>query len=190
MSDNGLRPELTDLWHTYFLGMQLVQTYTDAFYCWETFLNAHPFKTLIELGTGSGAFSTLLYFQCVNRGATFWTVDTAHVPAFDWPINMAMDTKAKCWIGGNMWEQSGAWPRIHDVLANGERPLILFCDGGNKPREFQTFVPSLRPGDFAVVHDYGTEFGDNDAAPVGHLVKQIFPEAKAVGSKTAWFERV
>lgn len=176
-----------DLWHTYIFGMQAVQTYTDL-YCWETFLNAHRIYTLIELGSGSGAFSTWLYLQCVNRGATFYTFDKVRPPALDWEINKA-NGLAKRFYQGDIFSGAGLGA-MRNMLPEVTRPALLYCDNGNKPKEFQTFVPMMQPGDFVVVHDYGTEFGDNDAQPVAHLVRQIFPEAKAIGSKTAWYERI
>jgi hypothetical protein len=187
MSDNGLKPELNDLWHTYIFGMQGVQTYTDI-YLWETFLNAHRFNTLIELGSGSGAFSTWLYLQCVNRGASFFTFDKVHPPALDWPMNKANGLAGRFFLG-DMFSGKGM-SALRGMLDTVNRPAILFCDGGNKPKEFQTFTPMMQPGDFVIVHDYGTEFGDNDAQPVAHLVRQIFPEARGLGSKTAWYERI
>ena len=57
-----------------------------------------------------------------------------------------------------------------------EHPCLLFCDGSNKPREFQTFVPRLQPGDTVAVHDAGTEFNPPDAEPVAQLVTELLPE--------------
>jgi len=42
---------------------------------------------------------------------------------------------------------------------------MLFCDNGHKPAEWNRFVPLLAPGDFAAVHDWGTEFGPEDLDP-------------------------
>jgi hypothetical protein len=32
---------------------------------------------------------------------------------------------------------------------------VLFLDGGDKPHEFNLFVPALKPGDIVAVHDWG-----------------------------------
>lgn len=37
---------------------------------------------------------------------------------------------------------------------------LIFCDGGDKPREIRTYGPILRPGDFLLAHDYHNEYTD------------------------------
>jgi len=38
-----------------------------------------------------------------------------------------------------------------------EGRTIIFCDNGDKPKEFNTFVPYMKKGDVIAVHDWGTE---------------------------------
>ena len=52
--------------------------------------------------------------------------------------------------------------RLVDVFSNpsiiesiqASENLLLFCDGGDKPREFNTFSRYVKPGDFIFAHDY------------------------------------
>ncbi len=56
--------------------------------------------------------------------------------------------------------QLDVWDRADDVralISDAPRPLVLYCDNGNKPLEVETFAPALRAGDFLAVHDLGTE---------------------------------
>ena len=34
-------------------------------------------------------------------------------------------------------------------------PAIIYCDGGDKPKELGLYAPLARPGDIVAVHDYG-----------------------------------
>ena len=66
--------------------------------------------------------------------------------------------------------------------------MILLCDNGDKPREFDTFAPLAKPGDIIVVHDWETEIFP------GHinydLVNEIMvDECEEVGSMSRFFVR-
>lgn len=58
--------------------------------------------------------------------------------------------------------QKNMWPdlvNLKDVDEASEfiqrsGPTIVFCDGGNKPREFRTLSPLLKKGDHILGHDY------------------------------------
>ncbi len=65
-------------------------------------------------------------------------------------------------------------------------PLILLCDGGNKPRELKTFTPYLHPGSLVVVHDWLTEVYPEDV-PAG-LVEVYGEACEALGSMSRVFE--
>lgn len=125
-------------------GLPMSQTFADVL-LWERLLNAHPdTASLAEVGTGEGGFSRYLATQCAFRGIRFVTFDIvkpeAEVPGF---------------VQRDVFEDTG-W------VAAVASPMILFCDGGNKPLEMATFAPLLAPGDLLVVHDWGTEVGDAD----------------------------
>ena len=42
---------------------------------------------------------------------------------------------------------------------------IIFCDGGNKHREFVQFAPGLKMMDYIAVHDWGTEVREEQLQP-------------------------
>lgn len=133
-------------WHsmrdTSFGGVPMAQVWADLV-LWEALLNENPdLHLIVEIGTWQGGFSLWLNAQARARGMDFITYDAIRpertIPGFH---------------------------RV-DVFANEEHiadeafdePLILFCDGGNKPRELRTFPPYLQdPRSIVVVHDWGTE---------------------------------
>lgn len=181
------------LWDTWFLGRQAVQYWSD-FLVWEQFLTCQTeieIRRVIELGSGNGAFSLFLLLQCVQRGMAFDTFDLTVTAAADTPVGRLLGLAKCCWAG-DLWLDDCA--AVKHVLANSEHPLLLFCDNGDKPREFRTFVPLLRPGDLIAVHDWGVEFSDAsiDATPgLRNLVQEIFvAESTAIGTLTRFYRRI
>ena len=49
---------------------------------------------------------------------------------------------------------------IAAFIAAAPRPILVYCDGGNKPREMNTYAPMLRRGDYLIGHDYPGEITD------------------------------
>lgn len=74
---------------------------------------------------------------------------------------------------------------MRQLIANLPKPLVLFCDNGNKPLEWSCFVPLLSPGDFAVVHDWGTEFNEQHLIPYPAPFMQ--EECESIQSMTRFF---
>jgi hypothetical protein len=149
---------------------------------WEQVLNeVGPLRLIIELGSGTGAFSNFLLLQALARGADFATFDRA--PAPETTLAHRLDLQAHCWVG-DLWSQAG--DQVRQMLTTPEyHPLALFCDNGDKRREVLTFAPLLAAGDVLVVHDWGSEIGPDDMAPLrGRLVEM------ASGAMTRWWRIV
>jgi cephalosporin hydroxylase len=131
-------------------GLPMSQTFADVL-LWERLLNAHPSRSLVEIGTGEGGFSRYLAMQAGYRGMEFTTFDVVQ------PMNGEVDALVPGFILGDVFENPEL---VRDAVRL--QPSILFCDGGNKAREMQTFAPLLTPGDLLVVHDWGSEVGHDD----------------------------
>lgn len=187
MTQTAIEPG-NDVWHqwttTTFLSVRACQYWADIA-SWERFLNAHPAASVVELGTWTGGFSLFLLLQCLQRGMQFRTVDTAHVSATETVIGKLLDLKSHC-LTMDILGDDGA--NVASVLARMPRPLVLFCDNGLKSKEFRTLVPHLHPGDFAVVHDWQTEFGEGDVDPVRELV-EVLPFNDELGKTMTRFWR-
>ena len=137
--------EGVDRWHRYggvsFCGVPVAQ-YWAEFCLWESLLNERRYETIVELGTFEGGFSLYLDAQARFRDMYFRTYDIKP-PARDIPGFVQSDIYRDAqWIGAYMQEHS---------------PVIVFCDGGNKPRELKTFSRYVTVDSTLVVHDWGTE---------------------------------
>lgn len=176
--------EATDRFHTFagvsFCGVPCAQYHAD-FYVWEGILNERAgtgqtrfprLQSIVELGTFQGGFSLYLAAQAAGRGLIFRTYDVV-TPERQVPGFVQLDVFAKA-------EAVGEHLRRH-------QPLILFCDGGNKPREFRTFSPYLDETSVVAVHDYGDEFLASDVPEGWEMIQRDFCED--LGSATRFYER-
>lgn len=169
---------------TSFLGIYSTQAWSD-FLLWERCFNEHPaLRMAYELGTGTGGFSLFLALQCWQRGMRFWTMDWQNwVPPS--PVHDLLGL-SRARMRGDLWQ--GGDLHLREQLADGaQRPCVLFCDDGDKPREVRTFAPLLRAGDVLAVHDWPYECGPSAIAglplrPWGAELAETFQ------SPTRWFE--
>lgn len=128
---------------TSFGGIAMAQIRADQV-LWEAVLNSNPqIRAIFEIGTWQGGFSWWLWAQCEARGLFFQTYDPI-VPDKLVPNFEQRDVFADA-------KQLGGWFR-------GWEPCIVFCDGGNKPRELNTFADELTSTESILfVHDWGEE---------------------------------
>lgn len=154
-----------------FCGITCAQMWAD-FYLWEVLLNERPSaNAIVELGTWEGGFSRYLAAQADGRGMLFRTYDIVTpkrpVPGFQ-KIDIYADAES-----------------IGDFLERYD-PLLLLCDGGNKPRELQTFSWYLSPDSLLVVHDWNEEITLDD---VPGNVEEIFGDfCDEIGSLSRVFK--
>ena len=64
-----------------------------------------------------------------------------------------------------------AEPTLRTVLhwIEQRRPVLVYCDDGDKPKEVQLYAPILRPGDVLGVHDLGSEIQESDLPTEGWM---------------------
>lgn len=124
-----------------FLGVNCSQSWAD-FQLWERLFNAHAeLKSIVEIGTGEGGFSRYLQLQAEARGLGFATFDVVQMDGQN--------------VAG--FQQADVFADPARVVNAWTSPAVLFCDGGDKPREVAVFTPLLAVGDVVVVHDWGVE---------------------------------
>jgi hypothetical protein len=153
-------PRTHNLFGSHFGGIEMRQYWSDLA-LWELFLNAHQdIAAVIELGAFKGGLTLFLGAQTLARGQEFYSFDKDRPEAMDTPL---WGTLGIVFLLGDFWNDrhKALLDLLHDPAL---KPLLLFVDGGCKREEFKVFVPELSLGDYAAVHDYGTEFtpGDED----------------------------
>jgi len=146
-----------------FLGGGMSQNYF-AIPWFEYYFDIHKFEYIVEIGSQKGCLSTYLanfagiteqcffetyeidpnkdWYERKYEGCGHWYEKLAEISPF---INFYHDDIFK--------EDS-----INHIKENiSQFKTFIFCDGGNKPQEFNTLAPLLKQGDCIAVHDWGHE---------------------------------
>jgi hypothetical protein len=171
--DHARWRQMTD---TGFGGIAMAQVWVDL-YAWEAILNGNPqLRGIIEIGTWQGGFSGWLWAQARLRDMQFFTCDAVRPER---PIR---------YTGFCRVDVFATPEAIEDTIRSIGEPLMLLCDGGNKPRELRTFAPMLKdPGSLIAVHDWGTE---TTAADVPDGLEPAYASyLEELGSITRFFRR-
>ncbi|HEC64669.1 MAG TPA: glycosyltransferase [bacterium] len=167
-----------------FLGRRIVQT-PRAMTLWERILTATDFKRVIEIGTLRGNLSLFFLLFCITRDAEFCTYDIRNE-----------------WKGGKVkdllnfeayYKNKDVFECIDEIKKFIQRKgiTIMFCDGGDKAKEFQTFAPYLKPQDIIAVHDWMTEIFDYHVADLckEHNIKEVFVKESEIENLTRVFQK-
>jgi hypothetical protein len=171
-----------------FMGEPMSQEWADL-YIWETFFKDHPIQTFIELGTGTGGMSLFFALQCYQRGIKFHTFDNQTFFNFGNGLSGLMDLRGAF----HFWDlfSVDGHEKTASIITNCQRPLAIFFDDGDKPKEWQHYAPLTNPGDYCIVHDWGTEFFEKDLGGVKvERILEKLSDARPAGWKAMWFKRV
>lgn len=149
---------------TSFIGIRAAQSLAD-FQLWEQFLSKTNFARIIEIGTYRWGMSLFFWLWCKTKGAEFYTYDVKSFPATRVIRDLGITTQFRLADVFTIKEEIGN-------LIGRSGITIVFCDGGDKPKELRTFSHYLKQGDFIVVHDWGTEVKRNDVPRTLKSIKQ------------------
>lgn len=148
--------------------------------CFKKFLKNKNFDTIIEIGTAFGGLTMLLVD--LNPFAKIHTFDVT-----DWSKNL-IDGATKH-IGNVFFEEK---ENIVSMILE-EKKILLICDGGDKPKEFNVFAPYLKSGDFIIAHDYeentcNWEWVEIRKTDIEDIVKEcnLLPHMSDVMGEVAW----
>jgi len=156
----------------------------------EHFLSEKWPVTVIELGTGTGAFSVYLATYCWFNGFSFHTFDTHKLSDLPFHEMNGRCVEAVSRLDGNYHREDVFSTEIsdfiRDIVRASDGPALLYCDNGDKPREIKEYKDALRIGDFLGVHDFGFEVTEEDV-PDNFSHPSLFED---LGSTNRILERV
>lgn len=156
----------------------------------DKFFAENKVKTFIEFGTGHGGSALYFGLKCRDVGAKFYTYDNIQSTDFMMPIEIEIGLASSFECIDIFSDE--AMKKIGNIITTCEKPLAIFFDDGNKPREWRTYAPLTAVGDYCIVHDWGTEFMESDIGGV-HVERILTEESDARtpgGWKAMWFRRV
>jgi len=136
-------------------------------------------ERFVEIGTGDGALSVFLGLHAVQRGTKLLTFDTKphYTEAEDLfgCLDIIASTASVFDFKGDEKEPSPE--AFAQFLEHTEgRPTFFFCDGGNKPKEFNFFAQELTEGSVICAHDYkaaGSRFAEIKASDIETTVNRL-----------------
>lgn len=163
-----------NLFSSTFFGLKMLQYWADVA-LWELFFTEHPhIESLLEIGTHRCGMALFFVGHAIQRNMFFRTFDRTRYPEMDSPIAKKLRLETH-FVPGDVFSDSREL--LLDFLTDDIfKPTLLYCDGGNKAKELQTFTPYLSRDDYVAVHDYTTEFKPDDIKPVEHLLEPVFLE--------------
>jgi hypothetical protein len=149
--------EMSWQWKRLFLGQRMQHSY----YLWHELnnqlLNHRHIASVVEIGTGTGALTTLF--------GLFGFLTEKRVLTIDWDENLSrklhdvFELLSIETIWGDEWDEDNI-ATIEEFI-NGE-PTYVFCDGGDKPRELAFWARGIPATSLISVHDWGTEVFPDD----------------------------
>jgi len=120
---------------------QQYSNFTDYF---NAFFSIHDFDRVLELGTSNGG---LTYFLATQYNLPVLSVDV---------VTSSVDNKvynvAKVMKGDH--SDPAVIRYLNDNYINKPGRVLILCDGGDKPHNFNTFSALAKEGDVIGVHDY------------------------------------
>lgn len=134
---------------TRFIGIKTAQS-KKVFDLWEDFLRETDLARIIEIGTYKWGMSLYFFLWCKTKKAEFRTYDIRFFPATRVIRELGI---TKCF---KMADVFAIEKDIGDLIARDGTTLV-YCDGGNKPKELAVFSRWLKEGDYIATHDFGTE---------------------------------
>jgi cephalosporin hydroxylase len=137
-------------------GNPVIQTWFDLFFLNEV-LTHEKFDVIIEIGTYLGGLTVFFGMHAVAQDGHVITFDIRPEPEGEpWKTHKTM--LPITYYNLNVFE-----PEVMASIENiiNDNRVLLYCDGGDKPREFKTFAPMLNTNDVIMAHDKGREIYEN-----------------------------
>ena len=150
-----------------FGGIVVERKWSDIFSI-DVFLTEERPRLIIELGTGSGGFSSYLVTYAHLNGVRFHTFDTHRKSG----MSKQRNSRAVRFVkrnGGAVHRQDVFDPAtvsLIGALLRTSGKAFVYCDNGDKARELRTYAGLLKVGDFIGIHDFSSEVFESDVAPM------------------------
>jgi len=137
-----------------FLGYYVAQSWS-ALTMLNKVLNENKDITrVVELGTGTGGLTLLLGLNMLTRNGKVLTLDIGMPQALKWFDHLNIHFEKK-----DVFMEDTV-KMVADFI--GDERTLIFCDNGNKAKEFPLYARLLKKRDLIMAHDWTTEITRND----------------------------
>lgn len=136
-------------------------------------LHVNRFNRIIELGGMQCGMTIIFGIHALRMGAEVKTFDIRSEP------KDITYTKLKEVLPIEFHQMNVFGPEAHKLIRAymEEGRVLLYCDNGDKDREFNTYAPYLKPNDVIMAHDCGTrelKWKDIEETVVKYNLKPLY----------------
>lgn len=125
-------------------------------------------KRILEIGTSIGGFTNFLKIICNNSNLDC-KILSYDVISYDWykgMIDFGIDVRVENIFNNDYTEVDGF---VKEFIKE-PGTTIVFCDGGNKIKEFNLLSKYIKTGDYILAHDYA----ENNAIYIEKIKNKIW----------------
>lgn len=140
-------------------------------------IQAARVEIVVEIGVEQGGLAALLLAAC------YFAMPHYGIPPLRqyFGVDIALHTLADSvherypdrFLEADAWDAATV-ARVAQEIAPYNRALI-FCDGGDKPKDLRTYAAIARPGDLLLAHDYGNEYTDAAFVDLPPTLERLTP---------------
>jgi len=121
-------------------------------------IHKYRINTFVEIGIDQGGFSYLLSTrEKAVPGFRYYGIEK--YPEKIHEILLKSEFYKNIFIGDFFEEPGKEWMR--KIASEASGPIMVFCDGGNKPAEVLFVSETIKSG-YILAHDWGKEFYETD----------------------------
>ena len=135
-----------------FCGIKLSQTWSALLMLENVLASNRNIMRIVELGTGCGGLTLFFGLHMVARKGKVLTFDTQRRQDPSWHslaklLNITFEQK-------DVFE-AATIQQVKSFINDGT--ALIYCDNGDKKREFPLYMPVLKKNDLIMVHDWNIE---------------------------------
>lgn len=128
----------------------------------------YKIHSFIEIGVDSGGLAALIIVYGANVGNLIYTgveikqMTNPHITVQSGSIYSMID----------VFSEEG-YQLLSSIIDKSVPPRFIYCDNGDKVREFEQVAPLIEAGDYIACHDFGNEFDLTDFSDMPPTIARI-----------------
>lgn len=141
-------------------------------------LQSAHINLVVEIGIDQGGLTALML---AYREYSAGRMDVPYLQYLGIDINTELMCEAVRNRDRSLFIQADAFApetiqHVHTAVQQTHGRALIFCDGGDKPREIRAYASVLRPGDLLLAHDYHNEYVDEALQDLPSNLERLQPE--------------